>query len=173
MSKIKLVLPTKEYKDEIKDYKKEFLEAKESMAGAGDLRNTSSFETWLKSTYDNLYEETLGEGLVPATSFIAISLEDDRLVGMIQIRHRLNDYLLNYGGHIGFSVRKSRRQQGYATQMLALALEECKKLGIKRVLLTCDKGNAASAKTIINNGAILENEVKEENTIIQRYWIDL
>ena len=92
---------------------------------------------------------------------------------MIDIRHRLNDYLLNFGGHIDYSVRKSERQKGYATEMLALALIECMKLNIKRVLITCDKDNIASAKTIINNGGILENEILEGSGITQRYWINL
>ena len=95
------------------------------------------------------------------------------LICMIDIRHRLNDYLLNFGGHIGYSVRKSDRQKGYATEMLALALKECKKMGMKRILLTCDKDNIASAKTILSNGGILENEVEEGDTITQRYWINI
>lgn len=81
---------------------------------------------------------------------MAISTNDGRLVGMIHIRHRLNDYLLDFGGHIGYSIRKSKRRQGYATEMLALALIECIKLNIKKVLITCDKNNIGSAKTIIN-----------------------
>lgn len=92
---------------------------------------------------------------------------------MIDIRHRLNDYLKNFGGHIGYSIRKSERQKGYATEMLALALKECEKLNLSKVLITCDKENVASAKTMINNGAVLENEVSEGNRITQRYWITL
>ncbi|WP_330577824.1 GNAT family N-acetyltransferase [Alkaliphilus pronyensis] len=113
------------------------------------------------------------EGLVPATTYLAISTDDSRLVGMLDIRHRLNDYLINFGGHIGYSVRKTERNQGYATEMLALGLLQCKKLGIKRVLITCNKNNIASAKTILKNGAMLENEVTEGNNITQRYWITL
>jgi predicted acetyltransferase len=92
---------------------------------------------------------------------------------MIDVRHRLNDYLLKFGGHIGYSVRKSERQKGYATEMLALTLKECIKLNIKRVLITCDKDNIASAKTVVNNGGVLENEIPEENGITQRYWLNL
>ncbi|NOW05617.1 putative acetyltransferase [Clostridium beijerinckii] len=104
---------------------------------------------------------------------MAVSVSDGHLIGMIDIRHRLNDYLLNFGGHIGYSVRKSERRQGYATEMLGLALKECVKLGIKKVLITCNKNNIGSAKTIVNNNGILENEVDEGNRITQRYWVYL
>ena len=92
---------------------------------------------------------------------------------MIDIRHRLNEYLLQFGGNIGYSVRPSQRRKGYATEMLALALEECRKLGIDRALVTCDKTNIGSAKTIQKNGGVLENEVLEGDRITQRYWIAL
>ena len=72
----------------------------------------------------------------------------------------------------------SERRKGYAKEMLRLILIKCKELGADKVLLTCDKENIASAKTIISNGGILENEVKDEvslskSGIIQRYWINL
>ena len=67
----------------------------------------------------------------------------------------------------------SSRRKGYATAMIALALEECKKLGINRVLMCCDKENIASAKSIIRNGGVLENEVEDNGHMEQRYWIQL
>ncbi|MGO1369190.1 MAG: GNAT family N-acetyltransferase [Senegalia sp. (in: firmicutes)] len=173
MNRLKLVLPTTEYKDKIMDYKREFIESRDSMDGTAGLRNAETFDEWYSSFCNNLKEETVGEGLVPATTYIAVSTDDGRLIGMIDIRHRLNDYLLKFGGHIGYSIRKSERHQGYATEMLKLSLTECLKLDIKKVLITCDKDNIASAKTIINNGGILENEIPEENEITQRYWISL
>lgn len=173
MNRLKLVLPTPEYKEKLMDYKREFIENGDSMDGAAGLNNAETFEEWYSAFLDNLKEETVRKGLVPATTYMAISTDNGRLIGMIDIRHRLNDYLLNYGGHIGYSVRKSERKQGYATEMLALALKECSKLNIKKVLITCDKENIASVKTMINNGAKLENEIPEGNRITQRYWITL
>ena len=173
MNRLKLVLPTPEYKEMLMDYKREFIENGDSLDGTAGLRNAETFEEWYSKFCDNLNEETVREGKVPATTYMAVSINDHRLIGMIDIRHRLNDYLLNFGGHIGYSVRKSERQQGYATEMLALALVECVKLNIKKVLVTCDKNNVGSAKTIINNDGKLENEVSEGNGITQRYWITL
>lgn len=173
MNRLKLVLPTMNYKSEIMDYKREFIENGDSMDGTSGLRNSSTFEEWYSAIYDNLKEETVREGLVPATTYLAISVDDGRLIGMIDIRHRLNDFLFNFGGHIGYSVRRAERHRGYATEMLALALKECIKLDIKKVLITCDKDNIASAKTIINNGGVKENEIQEEGEITERYWINL
>lgn len=173
MNRLKLVLPTPQYKDKIMDYKREFIENGDSMDGTAGLRMAETFEDWYSAFCDNLREETVREGLVPATTYIAISTNDGDLIGMIDIRHRLNEYLFNFGGHIGYSIRKSERNKGYATEMLALGLIECEKLSINRVLITCDKNNIASAKTIINNGGKLENEVQEGNAVTQRYWINL
>lgn len=95
------------------------------------------------------------------------------MVGAVNIRHRLNEQLLLNGGHIGDGVRPSERGKGIGTRMITLALEECKKLGIRDVLMVCDKENAASARTIQKNGGILENEVLADGVAEQRYWIHL
>lgn len=173
MNKLKLVLPTPKYEEKLMDYKREFLKNGDSMDGTAGLRNTETFEEWYSAVSRNSKEETVREGLVPSTTYLCVSNEDNRLIGMIDVRHRLNDNLLKSGGHIGYSVRKSERQKGYATEMLGLALLECKKLNINKVLITCDKNNIASAKTIINSGGILENEISEGSRITQRYWITL
>ncbi len=173
MNRLKLILPTQKYKEKIMDYKREFIGDEDSMYGTAGLRNAETFEEWYNAFCDNSKEETVRYGLVPESTYMAISIDDERLIGMIGIRHRLNDNLLNIGGHIGYSIRKSERQKGYATEMLALALTECVKLNINKVLITCDKDNVASSKTIINNAGILENEIQEGNSITQRYWITL
>lgn len=122
----------------------------------------------------NLEVDSSRDGLVPDSTFFLLDDERDILLGAVNIRHYLNDYLLQYGGHIGHGIRPSERRKGYATKMIELALEECKKLGIERVLMVCDKDNIGSAKSIIYNGGVLENEFVDKNgTIEQRYWIDL
>ena len=112
-------------------------------------------------------------GLVPDSTFFCLDEERNIIVGAVNIRHYLNEYLLAHGGHIGDGIRPSERRKGYATQMVGLALEECKRLGIKKVLMVCDKDNIGSAKSIIKNGGILENEQKEDGKVEQRYWINL
>ena len=123
---------------------------------------------------DNLEQRTASEDRVPNSVFFLIDEERNRLLGAVSIRHYLNEAMLQTCGHIGDGIRPSERRKGYATEMLRLALIECKKPGIDRVLLICDKANIGSAKAIIRNGGVLENEiVNESGTAMQRYWIDL
>ena len=113
------------------------------------------------------------DGLVPDSTFFCLDEAQDRFVGAVNIRHYLNERLLLCSGHIGDGVRPLERRKGIGTTMVGLALEECRKLGIKRVLMVCDSDNVASAKTIIRNGGVMENEVEVDGFIEQRYWIDL
>ena len=111
---------------------------------------------------------------VPDSVFFLLDTERDRLLGAINIRHYLNDDLRKEGGHIGDGIRPSERRKGYATEMIRLALIECRKLGIDKVLMTCDKDNIGSAKSIIKNGGVLENEfINSDGEIEQRYWITI
>lgn len=127
------------------------------------------FDRWLAS----LDCENPAEGKVPDSTFFCLDEDGDCIVGAVNIRHRLNEALLLNGGHIGDGVRPSRRREGIATRMIALALEECRKLGIHRVLMVCDRENIGSAKSILHNGGVLENEVLVDGVTEQRYWITL
>jgi predicted acetyltransferase len=167
-----LLRPSIEYKQQVLEYKNEFLENGDDLAGTSYLQRYDDYEEWMKFVIDNEKESTKHTE-VTATVFLAIREEDSKLVGIINIRHTLNEYLYNYGGHIGYSVRKIERRKGYAKEMLKLALEECRKLEMNKVLLTCDSDNIASAKTIKFCSGILENEVSSDDGLIQRYWIQL
>lgn len=118
-------------------------------------------------------KEETPDGRVPDTTLFCLDRDRGIFVGAVNIRHYLNDGLLATGGHIGDGIRPSERRKGYATAMIALALEECRKLGLDRVLMCCDKDNIGSAKSILRNGGVLENEVEEDGHPVQRYWIRL
>ena len=128
------------------------------------------FDNYLK----HLEIEEEKDGLVSDSTFFALDIKRNIFVGAINIRHHLNEKLLERGGHIGDGIRPSERRKGYATEMIRLGLEECKKLNIYKVLMVCDKDNIGSRKSIISNGGILEDERNEpDGNIIQRYWIEL
>jgi predicted acetyltransferase len=112
-------------------------------------------------------------GLVPDSTWFALDEERNIIVGAVNIRHFLNEGLILDGGNIGDGIRPSERRKGYATEMIRLALEKCKELGIYHILMVCDKDNTGSAKSIQNNGGILEDEPVVDGEIEQRYWIDL
>lgn len=166
-----LVKPSELHKEAVLAYKQEFLQSNDSMDGTASLGDAASFEEWLQGVYNAEGEEALPEGYVPASQYLAMREADDKLVGMVNIRHRLNDGLLVYGGHIGYSVAKSERRKGYATEILRQALTICKEMGIDRVLLTCNKDNIGSAKVIMANGGVLQDEIVHEDRATQRYWI--
>ncbi|MCF7923617.1 MAG: GNAT family N-acetyltransferase [Candidatus Izimaplasma sp.] len=114
------------------------------------------------------------DGKVPDSVFFLLDEDKNNLLGAVNIRHYLNEYLFKEGGHIGNGIRPSERRKGYATEIIRLALIECRKLEINKVLITCDKSNIGSVKSIIKNGGILENEfVNSDGDIEQRYWINL
>ena len=163
---MKLIWPSMEYDKAIQAYRREFLDSGDSMDGGGSLRKFERTQDWLDRIEANKQSQT---------QYIYIREEDNKMVGIIQIRHRFNEYLEKYGGHIGYSVAPSERRKGYATQMLKLVLPECAKLGIDRVLITCLQGNEGSRRTILNNGGTYESTVfdPEDDCRIERYWIDL
>lgn len=121
----------------------------------------------------NLEVKDDSQGLVPDSTYFCLDVERDIIVGAVNIRHYLNENLLQFGGHIGDGVRPSERRKGIATKMISLALDKCRELGINKVLMVCNKDNVASAKSIRNNGGVLENEVESDGIIVQRFWIKL
>lgn len=171
---LKLIKASCEYKEQIIDMLKEWKEYNDThdtnhSPGSIFKNDFNDFDYYL----DNLDIDKPQDGLVPDSTFFCIDEDRKVMVGAVNIRHYLSEYLLLYGGHIGDGIRPSERRKGYATQMIGLALKECKKFGIEKVLLVCDKDNIGSVKSIIRNGGVLEDELCKDEKIIQRYWIDL
>ena len=173
MEKIILVKPDLSYADEIIKYKEESLKESPLINGSAGLNRFSSIEDWLEELNKRSCEDTVPKGLVPSSTYLAVREKDNYIVGMIDIRHYLNEYLTQVGGNIGYSVRKSERNKGYAKQMLKLALEKCKELKIKKVLITCDEDNIASEKVILSANAKLEDIRNVDGENKKRFWIEL
>lgn len=172
---IELVRLTEEYKEQLFDMLTEW-----NNDITVNHTNTSPWKIWANDFHDfdyyrNHLDTKEGEaiGLVPDTTLFCLDKDRNIFVGAVNIRHYLNEELLKTGGHIGDGIRPSERRKGYATAMIALALNECKKLGIDKVLMCCSKDNIGSAKSIMNNGGVLENEVEKDGHMEQRYWIQL
>jgi len=174
MNELELVLPTLAHKQQVEDYKQKFLADMETMgpnmAGVGRLK-VLDFEEWLQECHDHMEGKNLPEGFVPATTFLGIRKADGNLVGSIQIRHRLTPHLLEIGGHIGYGVVPDERGKGYATQMLKIAIDECKKFGIDKVRVTCLEHNIASETVIRNCGGEYDGTANDGDKVLKRFWV--
>lgn len=169
-------------------------------AYAGDRRALDDLDGYIRAVADETLGVNLAPGRVAATTWWLLvgerghaaaaaardgpdasglgggSTAAGRLVGTLQLRHTLNEYLASEGGHIGFGIRPSERGKGHATRFLRLALVEASRLGLQRVLLTCATTNTASAAVIRKCGGVLEDarvSVRHPGETVQRYWIDL
>lgn len=167
---LKLVKLSEQYKDQLFEMMDEWTAVNEKIVPYAIRKNDyHNFEYYL----ENLEIKEEIDGKVPDTTLFCLDVDRNIFVGAVNIRHYLNESMLLNGGHIGDGIRPSERRKGYATKMIGLALEECKKLGIDKVLMVCDKNNIGSAKSIMNNGGVLENEVVVNGVTEQRYWITL
>ena len=172
---LKLVRPEVRYKEAIIEMIDEWKSYNESHPAANSSP-TAIFKTDPRE-YEAFMESVDNKGdepnKVPSTTYFLYDEEREIMIGAINIRHYLNEFLLSYGGHIGDGIRPSERGKGYATKMIALGLDVCRELGIERVLMVCDQDSVASSRTIIKNGGILEDRPLKDGKIIERYWIDI
>ncbi len=167
MDEIELIFPLKTHEvDAIQYYQEHLLNGEATLHGDSGLDNAKSYGEWLTTIDKALTSE------IRSIIFFAIRQSDKKLIGTINVRYPYESYVKIHG-HIGYGVRPSEREKGYATMMLKLALGYCKEIGLKRVLLTCDKSNIASAKTIKNCSGIFEYETLQDGEILQRYWINV
>ena len=165
---MRLVRPSIEWKKEHEDYMKEWDDSRMTPSSF-NLAGYENYEAYLEA----LKTRESGDGKwVPCTNYFLVD-ENNRVLAMVDIRHVLTDYLRNVGGHIGYGVRPAERRKGHATLILSEALKKCGKLGIDRVLVTCDADNIGSAKTILKNGGVEDKSfIEEDGTVIRRFWIE-
>jgi len=173
---VELVLPTAKHRRQVEEYKQKYANEKmisvSLIPGCGSLEN-QTFDEWLQECNDHRVGKNLPKDYVPATQFIAVRKTDGKMVGTFQVRHSLTPHLEKIGGHVGYSVAPDERNKGYATQMLILGLEECRKLGIKKVRVSCVKANTPSRKVIEKCGGKYDGDAEFDGKMFERYWIDI
>lgn len=171
MKTITLVAPSIQYKQPYIEMLKEWKASGEKLVPFVLNLETTNFEAMVNEIQGYTEGKNIPVSFVPHSTYWAVD-SDENVVGAVNIRHRLNEFLFERGGHIGYGVRPSERQKGYASEILRISLPKVKALGIRKALVTCDKHNFPSAKTIMKNGGVLDSEFQEENGIVvQRYWI--
>ncbi|HEU4964968.1 MAG TPA: GNAT family N-acetyltransferase [Bacilli bacterium] len=172
-NQVYLVKPTADLKPQYLAFYQEWVESGEHMVPWVISKDPSDFQAMMDFLSNEDKAEGLPEGWVAASTFWLVD-EQQEVVGAVNIRHSLTERLFNEGGHIGYGIRPSARRKGYATKLLALALEKAKGFGIEKALVVCDATNVASEKTILNNGGVRDTDFMEEDgNVIRRFWIDL
>lgn len=141
--------------------------------GLNNIKNIDNYEAFLLKLEKNKHQELIKEEYSPQTTFGV--WDDKKLIGGFNLRHIIKGNLINHGGNIGYLIRPTERKKGYGTKLLELAIKEAKKLGLKKVLVSCRKENIGSEKVIINNNGIYENDYYDEskNETYKRFWIEI
>jgi len=176
---ITLIFPTIDYKEQAKEMMEEArkydADNPDIWAGYSSMEKYETYEDWLQKLEKDLDFENIKPGRVPASTYFLLRKSDNKIVGIINIRFYLNDFLENYGGHIGYSVRATERRKGYGYKQLLLGLEKCLDIPINKVLITCRESNKGSAKIIEGCGGIYEDTrfYQAENDNFRRYWIEI
>ncbi len=170
--RLALISPLKIHQNDCEDYIKECIQFGVETHGTSRI-DEMPYDAWLQQVYKDLFGDVDYKTRVPATTFLVY--HHAVLVGFVNIRHELNDFLLNYGGHIGYMIRPSQHNKGYGTEMLSLVLDYCKTaLKLDKVLLATSPGNSASERVIIKNGGIYEDtRYSEIHGDSKRYWIKI
>lgn len=170
-----LIKPDESLAGEIESYRSVFLTVSDSIEGAGPLQRMERAKDWLQFNKDAEDPVKKPSFWVVSEQFAYVRVNDRRIVGMIQFRHEFNDFLRDFGGNIGYSVRPDERRKGYATRMLKACLGVCKAFGLEHVLVTCIEGNEGSKRTILANGGVYEKTVfcARDGVTLERYWIAL
>ena len=180
MDRITLMEPTEAYAEDIWAFRQEVFEYdaenEDQFAGCLSLDTCASAKEWIDICRLRKSAETCQQTgtEVPSHMFLAVRQQDQKIVGIIDLRHHINHPILGtWGGHSGYTVRPTERGKGYAKEMLRLNLLKAKELGITRFLVTCNLDNTASEKTILANGGIFEKMIDVDGSQMKRYWIEI
>ena len=164
-------------KEEAIEFIKEHIKYNSEPSGVSGLDNEYiNYDAWLKKLELMKDKKTCPIDRCIGRQYFLIREEDNKLVGMINLRWDLNDWMMEYGGHIGYSIRPTERNRGYNKINLYLCLIEAQKIGLNKVLLTALDNNIGSIKTILSLGGKLENKIpyyKDETILLGRYFIDV
>ncbi len=173
---MKFVFPDISRKEAAIQFINEFYAYHSEINGSGSLDKylkKSTYEEWLKKVIADMDIANISPSKVPSLTYFYVRQEDDKIVGMINLRLALNDFLRKEGGNIGYCIRPTERRKHYGSNMLKDALKVYDTLGISEVIISCDKSNIASANVIKNCGGELEAEFYSETykEVIQKYMI--
>ncbi len=173
MEQFHYVVPTKEHEKEAIEFINEFYQYNSPINGTGGLqRFLNDYDGWLKKLEEDR-SRVSSEEKVPAETFFLVRANDNRIVGMVNIRLALNEHLRNSSGHIGYCIRPTERRKGYNKINLYLALKVCQDHEIHEVLMDCDKTNLGSAKTMqAFDGKVIREGYDNENCFVQFYSIN-
>jgi predicted acetyltransferase len=171
---VKLVEPTLELKEEFLAMAREHLRVDANLQVWDFEEALADFDAYVKKLLDYARGENLPQGWVPASNYWLIT-GDHTVLGSSSLRHRLTDSLRKYGGHIGYYIRPSQRRKGYGNVILELTIEKAECLGLKKVLVTCDEDNVASARIIEKHGGVFKDKIMNEGHEVptRRYWIKI
>ena len=169
---ITLRRPAKEHESEALAFRQEFFDNGETTINGSELLDRmDSYDEWLRSVTDNTSSDTVNPAWVVTDTYFAFD-DNDRIVGIIDLRHELNDFLKDFGNS-GYSVRPSERRKGYATRMLGLIILRAGEVGMTKLQLSVEKSNEPSVKTITKNGGIYERSFVFEGEEADVYMIDI
>lgn len=179
MEKFYLEEPSISRKEEALDYLNEHVEYKSDINGSGgmdDCLEGLSYEDWLvkvSKKKDKDYAYSINR--VPGETYFLIRENDNKIIGMINIRHDLTPAMLEFGGHIGYGIRPTERRKGYNKINLYLGLFVARKFNLDKVMLDCTVDNIGSNKTIQSLGGVLiKSDIDPyDNTLTNVYEIDV
>jgi len=171
LEQIKLATPSERFKQSYLELVREFEDASENYIPFIIGEERTNYSRLLQRLDQYKLGIGIPSGFVSHSTFFLVLKSN--VFGVVNIRHSLTPSLLRRGGHIGYGIRPTERGKGYSRIILGQALTQCRSMGIGRVLVTCDKSNQRSARSIISNGGVLESEesISKEEGIVQRYWI--